>query len=734
MNELSAERLSLIRDVGERLLSVTTQEEWLRELTAGIQTLIPDAVLRLSLEEPGEGDVKGSAPIFLLQHLFPPEIYEEGEREGEEVSSPFAISVPLVCGQEWFGLCHLYRPGGNRVVIEASDLSVAITIIRQAAASLKAIRLRSQVQMQAQYRMQQFHRQILVNRVALALNTSLDAYEILNIAIRHLVELTEADYGSALIPEKDQPYARLVIELPRLLGYPRVPFRLWPSLQRTLAQGIPYVVRHAKYHPIIKMFQGANLNVQSLLLLPIANRREIIGLLLFASRKQAEHFSEEVVKACQTVASQAAAAISNARLLQNIQQQRRALARKSQEMTEESGKLDAIINNISDGLVVTDRDGNVILCNPAFRAIARLSPREPWYRRPLAELFPLPNPQALIAQALERPTQTFSNRHVSPNSNVVWQVSTNALRIPPSLLEPEAKEQIIGVVIVLRDITHTARLEHLKNNLIMMVSHTLRTPLTAILGFSKLVQRDLQRYVTPHLDPDTTAHEAAERILENLKTIEDTGQYLDGLIDDMLEITHIEGGQALSTWSMGPVELPDIIREAVRLTEPLVQEKGLSIEIILPDAEEDQGLPPMWGSRKQMVKAVARLLSSAVQFATQGPIEVSVTRYEPGEGDGHPTNIPSSLLVRIAFAGTEPRAEELPYLFDKFTPLGAPNSTSGESDLGLVLSKEIIVAHRGRIWAGRENEQNCVLCFTIPQAIVSPVEEVRSETDGSRRE
>ncbi len=714
MNESSARQLSLIRDIGERLLATTTQEEWLHELTAGIQALIPGAVLRLSLEETDSTrhlkDVaKGVSPI-LSHHLLLPETQDKAD-----ASLPsFAISVLLVCGQEWIGLCHLYQSGGSRTPIEATDLLTAITIIRQAAVTLEAIRLREQIQIQAQYRMQQFHRQILINRVALALNTSLDAYEILNIAVRHLVELTEADYGSALIPEKDQPYAQLVIELPRLLGYPRVPLQLWPSLQRTLAQGVPHIVRHAKYHPISKLFQDTNLNPQSFMLLPIANRREIIGLLLLASREQAEHFSEGVAKACQIITSQAAAAISNARLLQNIQQQRRALARKSQEMMEESLKLDAIINNISDGLVVTDPDGNVILCNPAFRAIAHLPSGESLYRRPLAELFPLLNTQELIVQALAQPTQTFSTKYVLPNGDIVWLISSTALCVPSSLLKPKAKEQIIGVVIVLRDITHIARLERLKTNCIMMLSHALRNPLPALLSFSKLIRRDLQRHITPRFDPSTTAHQAVERIVGNLKAIEQTGQCLDELIGDMLEITQIEGGEA---WPMESIELLDIIREAVRLTAPLAEEKGLRIETILAGAEGDRNLPPVWGNQEQMVKAVTKLLRSAIQFATQSPIVISVTpHYEPGENDCL-VNTSPSLLVRIAFTGPEPRVEGLPYLFDKFTAVNAPDGTPGEGNLGLALSKEIITAHHGHVWADKESAQECAFFFTIPHYI-----------------
>jgi signal transduction histidine kinase len=458
----------------------------------------------------------------------------------------------------------------------------------------------------------------------------------------------------------------------------------------------------------------------------------MIGILLLASQEESRTFSGEEMEICQTIASQAAVAVANARLLQDIQRQRRALARKSQEMTEESSKLDAIINNVADGLVVTDTTGRIILSNPAFREMAGLPSVRSLRGLLLAGSFPVSGLQSLAAQSLESPGEVFTENLDLPDGRVL-KTSATALRIPPPVLKPEKGEQIAGVVTVLRDITHEVEVDRMKTDFISAVSHELRSPLTAVLGFASLIRRDFHRWILPHVDGEEKTPQVAERIMDNLAIVENESERLTRLINDLLDIAKMEAGEI--EWPMSEIDLEKVIREAAVATTALAEEKNLSIHVYLPP----DGFSPVWGHRDRLIQVATNLLSNAVKFTMQGRIEVRGWGLDVrGEGlDVRGPSPPSYRLdsaVRDALAdiefsegewavvsvtdtGVGIRPEDLPLVFEKFTQVGDTLTGKPEgTGLGLAICKEIVEYHEGRIWAESEPGVGSVFSFALPVA------------------
>ncbi len=576
-----------------------------------------------------------------------------------------------------------------------------------------------QAQMQAQQKtLQQEHQ---LNRISTVLTSSLDAHEILNMTVQHLVELSGVDYGSVLILERDRKHGLIIAEHPtRQLADLRLSLSRLTSAWRVLELGIPYAVEDAANHPLLEPFQEqiSSLKARSLLLVPLVARREMIGILLLASLGQQRTFSDEEMEICQTVASQAAVAVANARLLQDIQQQRRALARKSQELAEESSKLDAILNNIADGLVVTDPTGRIILSNPAFREMAGLPSARSLRDRLLAESFPAAGLQPLVGQALQAPGQVFTENLELPDGRVL-KTSATALRLPPMILEPERGKQIAGVVTVLRDITHEVEVDRMKTNFISSVSHELRSPLTAVLGFASLVQQDFRRWIVPHVDAAGKAHQVADRILDSLAIIENQSLRLTRIVNDVLDIAKIEAGRI--EWPMDSTDLAEVIQSAVIATTALAEEKDLSIRVHLPP----DGLPPVWGHLDRLVQVTTNLLSNAIKFTEQGQIRVSGCRLRVSrDGTIQPETLnlkPETLspgewvVVSITDTGIGIPAEEIPRIFEKFTQVG--DTLTGKppgTGLGLSICKGIIKHHGGHIWVKSEPDKGSTFSFALP--------------------
>lgn len=622
------------------------------------------------------------------------------------------LVVPMSIGGRLVGV--LCLESDQRDAFEEQDLQLVTVLANHLAAAIEVIRTVRESQANATALEQRAQDLMLVNRISTTLSSSLDAYEILNVTVQHLVELINMDYGGVLMLERDGQHGQVIAEHPT---HPLADVRLLlpplPAARPMLELGIPHPIEDAADHPLLQTIQKQvpSLTFRSLLLVSLVARREFIGILLLASFDQPRSFSDEEMEICQTVASQAAVAVANARLLQHVQQQRHALTRRSQELTEASSKLDAVLNNIADGLVVTDPTGSIILHNPVFRDMIGPSSTRSLYGHLLAELFPVAGLLSLVSQALETPGQVLVENLELADGRVL-KVSATALRIPPPILEPEKEEQIAGVVTVLQDITHEVEVDRMKTGFISTVSHELRSPLTAILGFTHLIKRDFGQKVAPHLVADEQVSQTADRILANLSIIQEQGQRLTRLVNDVLDISRIEAGQI--EWPMHDVDLVGVIQSAVAAASALAKGNTLPIHVHLPP----DGLPLVQGHRDRLVQVITNLLSNSIKFTRQGHIEVSARHLQVTMGETpYPGTLPPGewVIVSITDTGIGIPAEAIPHLFDKFTQVGdmltdKPPGTG----LGLAISKEIVEHHGGRIWVETEPGVGSTFSFILP--------------------
>ncbi len=574
---------------------------------------------------------------------------------------------------------------------------------------------------------------MLINRVSTTLTSLLDAYDILALAVQHVVEVSGADYGGALVLERDGRHGQIIAEHPSpKLGDLRLSLPSSPSARRAMELGIPYAFKDAASYPLPESSQEtvSSLGFGSLLLVPLVARSELIGVLLLASLGQPRPFSDEEREICQTVASQAAAAVANARLLQDAQQQKRALARKTQELTEESSKLDAILSNIADGLVVTDPTGRIILSNPVFREMAGLPPDRSLRDLLLAGCFPVADLQSLVSRAQEEPDQVVTGDIELPDGQVL-RASATAMRLRPTLLDPAQEERVAGVATVLRDITHEVEVDRMKTDFVSAVSHELRSPLTAILGFANLIRRDLQRSVSPHLGSDGRAAQVIERVLGNLTIIEKESERLTQLVNDLLDIATLEASQM--EWQMDETDLGAVIEGAVSATIALAQEKGLSIRVYLPP----QGLPPIHGHHDRLSQVMINLLSNAIKFTGRGSIQVRGWTLNAHDGTLHtygptppsyragskdraalaeqPFSDGDWAVISVADTGIGIQAEDLARIFEKFTQAGETLTEKPRgTGLGLAICKEIVERHGGHIWVKSEQGEGSIFSFALP--------------------
>lgn len=237
-----------------------------------------------------------------------------------------------------------------------------------------------------------------------------------------------------------------------------------------------------------------------------------------------------------------------------------------------------------------------------------------------------------------------------------------------------------------------------KSEFLSRMSHELRTPLNAILGFAQLLEMD---------DLEAQQLESTEQIIKG-------GRRLLELINEVLDISRIESGRL--ALSLEPVLICDLIDECVRLIRPLADVRAVRVHSECTDVDQH-----VWADRHRLGQVLLNLLSNAVKYnAPEGTVTVTCSAAPDGK----------SLRVGVTDTGPGIPAEKVPLLFTPFERLGADASEVEGTGLGLVLSKSLVEAMGGRIFADTMKGLGTTFWIevaTAEQIEIEPFEETAGE-------
>jgi PAS domain S-box-containing protein len=354
---------------------------------------------------------------------------------------------------------------------------------------------------------------------------------------------------------------------------------------------------------------------------------------------------------------------------------------------QSAGKLETLIEQMADGVVVADRDGRVLTANSAavemlgdsaavlaadFAAAGgQPAPRRADDEHPLAPE-ELPWRRAAATGETSRDAEMMVERG---GAEAYLSVNASPLR--------DADGQVTGAVAVLRDTTETRRLigelreanrrleefNRLKAEFVANMSHELRTPLTAIIGFAQLMQMNVGG--APPLERQHA--QAVERILRN-------GRHLLSLIDDVLDLSKIEVGRI----SIHPdyVDLVETVQSAFHELQSLANQKGLDYRLVVRDE-----FPVAYADPVRVRQVVINLLSNAIKFTVRGRVEAEMSR--AGEDSWQ-------FVVRDTGVGI--RQEAVGLIFERFRQVdGSTTRQVGGVGLGLTIVEQIVRLLGGEI-------------------------------------
>ena len=232
--------------------------------------------------------------------------------------------------------------------------------------------------------------------------------------------------------------------------------------------------------------------------------------------------------------------------------------------------------------------------------------------------------------------------------------------------------------------TKLRELDRLKSEFVSMVSHELKTPLTAI-----KISMDVLKSLS---DSETDAHTRDEM----LQIIDRNIKRQKRLVNDLLDISRIETGN-LKLY-LEPVDLYDIIRESSNSMKDLADRKGIPI---LMDLRGES--PQITGDHGRLVQVFMNLIGNALKFMDKGEIRIQAQVV-----GGHPE-------IRVSDTGIGIPAEELDLIFDKFHQVDSGLTREvGGSGLGLSISRGIVEGHGGSIRAESEVGRGSTFVVVLP--------------------
>jgi signal transduction histidine kinase len=359
-------------------------------------------------------------------------------------------------------------------------------------------------------------------------------------------------------------------------------------------------------------------------------------------------------------------AVKRALEKQHLERQTRRLqeeqAKNLYTLALEQSRMLTIVNCMADGVLVTNRSGEVVLHNPTFLQLMGVSgplPRPGPLEAYLGEGSFLKSIEELCATAENGPDQA----KCLSQEICRGRVCLRAMSAP--VFGPD--EKVLGTVTVFHDVTAFKELDAMKNDFVHMVSHELRSPMTAIKLQHEVILNGLAGEVT-----------AKQR--ELLSRAQAKIQGLLELINESLDIAKIEAGHR--ELELLPMNLEELLQEVAHLLEAKAADQKVTLNLALPP-----DLPPVRADRQGMEEVFVNLVSNAINYSPDGG-KVTIAGLSHGD----------YVEVRISDTGIGIEAEEIPKIFDKFYRVKHPKARQIiGTGLGLAIVKGIVEAHRGAV-------------------------------------
>jgi NtrC-family two-component system sensor histidine kinase KinB len=349
------------------------------------------------------------------------------------------------------------------------------------------------------------------------------------------------------------------------------------------------------------------------------------------------------------------------------------------QMMAEKRKSDAIILSIDDGIVVVDNEFRITGINPTAAKALHLESNQMENKHFLEVI-----KDEQLFNYVKHSIETGEPPTIEERKNILTvEQGEKTYHYQFSITPVRGKAgSLLGVVLLLRDVTRLTELDRLKSEFVMTASHELRTPLTSIGMSIKLL---LERTMEKLSEKDQQLLLAAHEDLQRLKT----------LVNNLLDLSKIEAGKMEMEFEN--ISLHTLCENAVGILKSQIDSKGICLTLDL-----SQNLPHVKADANKIIWVLTNLISNALRcIESGGSIRLSAEQLGP------------YVHVSISDNGPGIPFEVQSKIFDKFVQIKSDKALGG-SGLGLTICKEIVRAHGGTIWVDSTTGEGSTFTFTLP--------------------
>jgi PAS domain S-box-containing protein len=426
---------------------------------------------------------------------------------------------------------------------------------------------------------------------------------------------------------------------------------------------------------------------------PFLRQDRVLGALVVGNDHSQCAFEPNKGRLCQSIAVQVAAAIENARLYRDLQAQAGQLAELLQAQEEDVRRTTAILESVTEGVIVSDGEGHITIVNAAAERILG-APRQRIQGRLLKRLaghtaLDPGTDWEVIAQA-DSPLQT------------VFELEGKVVYISAAPVLTPAGDHL-GIVAVLRDITRETEAERAKSEFITVISHELRTPLTAIQGYAEALTSGMVG----------TVSESQARFLN---IIHDNALRMGNLAENLIAVSEVEGGGLKLEYV--EMDLHLVVGEVVRAFRSELEARQLELSL-----ELDDGLPLIEADPARVRQILDNLVSNAVKFTYPGGcVTIGAKLLRDDEGRS-----PTHCALWVADTGIGISSEEQAHIWERFyRPTNPLAAEAGGLGVGLSIVKSLVEAHAGRVWLESTPGVGSTFTAVLPIKRAQPVGDQQS--------
>lgn len=373
-------------------------------------------------------------------------------------------------------------------------------------------------------------------------------------------------------------------------------------------------------------------------------------------------------------------------LTRSFNQMANRLRETINSVTEQQNRLSAVLDNMADGVLITDDQGLVRLINPAAATFLGTGAE-----RALGRSFAQAARDHRIID-LWRRCYVEGVEQVEPiemdRQDAFLQVIVTPLR--------DSEDR--SCLIILQDLTRMRQLETVRRDFISNISHELRTPMASLKALVDTLRDGALQ------DPP-----AARRFLDRMDTEVDA---LTQMVQELLQLSRIESGRA--PIRLEPVSVIEVVGPPVERLRPQAERAQLDLTLDVPSIP-----PSVLADVDRMQQVVTNLVHNAIKFTPAGgSIQVSIREFGRFD-EGHPVDELADLgpgdwvLITVEDTGVGIPSTDLPRIFERFYKADRARSGGG-TGLGLAIAKHIVQAHDGHIWAESVENQGSSFYVALP--------------------